>query len=64
MGTYLGRRAGPGKRRLGIWTAVIEEAGGRRWRLFEVGRRDGATLRRLLARLPLAERYCTDPYPV
>ena len=28
------------------------------------GRRNGATLRRLLARLPAAERYCTDPYPV
>ena len=28
------------------------------------GSRNGATLRRLLARLPAAERYCTDPYPV
>ena len=64
MGTYQGRRVGPGQRRLWIGTAVIEEAAGRRWRLFAVGRRNGATLRRLLARLPLAERYCTDPYPV
>ena len=32
--------------------------------MFEVGSRNGATLRRLLARLPAAERYCTDPYPV
>ena len=43
---------------------MIAEAAGRRWRLFEVGRRNGAPGRRLLARLPLAERYCTDPYPV
>ncbi len=64
MWTYLGRRIGPGRRWLWIWTAVVEEADGRRWRLFEVGRRNGATLRRLLARLPAAERYCTDPYPV
>ena len=64
MWTYLGRRVGPGQRRLWIWTAVIEEADGWRWRLFEVGRRNRATLRRLLARLPLAERYCTAPYPV
>ena len=64
MWTYLGRRIGPGRCWLGIWTAVVEEADGRRWRLFEVGSRNGATLRRLLARLPAAERYCTDPYPV
>ena len=44
--------------------AMIEEAAGRRWRLFAVGRRNGATLRRLLAPLPLAERCCADPYPV
>ena len=42
----------------------MEESDGRRWRLFEVGRRNGATLRRLLARLPAAEKYCTAPYPV
>ena len=64
MWTYLGRRIGPGRRWLWIWTAVVEEADGRRWRLFEVGSRNGATLRRLLARLPAAEKYCTDPYPV
>ena len=64
MWTYLGRRIGPGRRWLWIWTAVVEEADGRRWRLFEVGSRNGATLRRLLARLPAAGKYCTDPYPV
>ena len=63
LGTYLGRRIGPG-RRLWIWMAVVEEAEGRRWRLFAGGQRNGATLRRLLARLPAAEKYCTDPYPV
>ena len=55
---------GPGRRRLWIWTAVVEEVDGRPWRLFEVGRRNGATLRRFLARLPAAGKYCTDPYPV
>lgn len=63
LGIYLGRRIEPGWRWLGLGSAVVAEADGRHWLLFEVGRRNEATLRRL-ARLPAVERYCTDPYPV
>ena len=64
MWTYLGIRRGERRRDLWIWTAVVEERDGVRWRMYEVGGRDLSAFSRLLDRLPGADRYETDAYPV
>ena len=64
MWTYLGMRRGERRRDLWIWTAVVEERDGVRWRMYEVGGRDLSAFSRLLDRLPGADRYETDAYPV
>ena len=45
-----------------IWTAVVEDASGNRWKRFEVGDRSEGTLMRLLGRLPDAAYYSSDGY--
>ena len=40
MWTYLGVRRGARRQDLWIWTAVVEEVDGLRWRMYEVGGRD------------------------
>ena len=45
-----------------VWTAMVEESDGRVWFDFEVGDRDLPTFRRLLRRLPPAEKYRSDGY--
>lgn len=62
MWTYVGIRRGKRRRSVWIWTAVVEEADGSRWRDFEVGDRGAATLMRLYRRLPDAELYMSDSY--
>ncbi len=64
MWTYLGIRRGERSQDLWIWTAVVEERDGVRWRMYEVGGRDLSAFSRLLDRLPGADRYETDAYPV
>ena len=64
MWTYLGIRRGKGRKDLWIWTAVVEERDGVRWRMYEVGGKDLSAFSRLLDRLPGADRYETDAYPV
>ena len=43
---------------------MVEERDGVRWRMYEVGGRDVSAFSRLLDRLPGADRYETDAYPV
>ena len=43
---------------------MVEERDGVRWRMYEVGGRDLSAFSRLLDRLPGADRYETDAYPV
>ena len=62
MWTYLGVRRGKKRRSVWIWTAVVDEWDGSRRADFEVGRRDMATFRRLLRRLPKASLYRSDHY--
>ena len=64
MWTYLGIRRGERRQDLWIWTAVVEERDGVRWRMYEVGGRDLSAFSRLLDRLPGADMYETDAYPV
>ena len=64
MWTYLGIRGGKGRKDLWMWTAVVEERDGVRWRMHEVGSRDVSAFSRLLDRLPSADRYEIDAYPV
>ena len=64
MWTYLGIRRGARRQDLWIWTAVVEERDGVRWRMYEVGGREAAAFSRLLDRLPGADRYETDAYGV
>ena len=64
MWTYLGVRRGERRQDLWIWTAVVEERDGVRWRMYEVGDRDLSAFSRLLDRLPGADRYETDAYGV
>lgn len=64
MWTYVGARRGEKRRDAWIWTAVVEEADGRRWGCFEVGDRSEETFSRLLERLPEASRYRSDDYVV
>ncbi len=64
MWTYLGVRRGERRKDLWIWTAVVEERDGIRWRMYEVGDRDLSAFSRLLDRLPDADRYETDAYGV
>ena len=64
MWTYLGIRRGERRQDLWIWTAVVEERDGVRWRMYEVGDRDVSAFSRLLDRLPGADRYETDAYGV
>ena len=64
MWTYLGIRRGERRQDLWIWTAVVEERDGLRWRMYEVGGRDESAFSRLLDRLPGADRYETDAYGV
>ena len=42
----------------------MEEQDGVRWQIYEVGGRDESAFSRLLDRLPSADRYKTDAYPV
>ena len=58
------RRKDQGRREAWIWTAVVEEPDGRRWVDFEVGDRSETTFLRLYDRLPEAEGYRSDHYPV
>ncbi len=64
MGTYVGARRRGKRREVWIWTAVIEEADGRRWVDFEAGGRSEATFLRLYERLPEAELYRSGHYGV
>lgn len=64
MWTYVGARRGEKRREAWIWTAVVEEADGRRWGCFEAGDRSEETFSRLLERLPEASRYRSDDYVV
>ncbi len=64
MWTYLGVRRGERRKDLWIWTAVVEERDGVRWRMYEVGGRDVSAFSRLLDRLPGADKYEADAYPV
>ena len=64
MWSYVGARRGEERREAWIWTAVVEEADGRRWGCFEVGDRSEETFSRLLERLPEALRYRSDGYAV
>ena len=64
MWTYLGIRRGERRQDLWIWTAVVEEPDGVRWRMYEVGGRVLSAFSRLLDRLPGTDRYETDAYPV
>ena len=64
MWTYLGVRRGERRQDLWIWTAVVAELDGLRWRMFEVGSRDESAFSRLLDRLLGADRYETDAYGV
>ncbi len=57
MWTYLWGRRGERRKDLWIWTAVVEERDGVRWRMYEVGDRDLSAFSRLLDRLPGADRY-------
>ena len=43
---------------------MVEERDGVRWRMYEVGGRDLSAFSRLLYRLPDADMYETDAYPV
>ena len=60
----MGVRRGKGRKDLWIWTAVVKERDGVRWRMYEVGDRDLSAFSRLLDRLPGTDRYETDAYPV
>ena len=60
MWTYVGSRRRGKRRSRWIWTAVVEEADGRRWSDFEVGSRGERTFLRLYGRLPEAELYRSD----
>ena len=62
MWTYVGARRGEKRREVWIWTAVVEEADGRRWGCFEVGDRSEETFSRLLMQLPEAGRYRSVDY--
>ena len=62
MWTCLGIRRGERRKDLWIWTAVVEERDGIRWRMYEVGGKDASAFSRLLDRLPGAYRYETDAY--
>ena len=64
MWPYVGVQHGEKRRECWVWTAVVEEAGGRRWVDFQVGDRSEATFFRLYERLPESERYRTDAYRV
>ncbi len=64
MWAYLGVRRGERRKDLWIWTAVVKEPNGVRWRMYEVGRKGESALSRLLGRLPGADRYETGAYPV
>ncbi len=64
MWTYLDVRRGERRKDLWIWTAVVEERDGIRWRMYEVGDRDLSAFSRLLDRLPGSDRYETDAYGV
>ena len=43
---------------------MVEEPDGVRWRMYEVGGRDESAFSRLLDRLPGADKYEMDAYPV
>ena len=64
MWTYVGARRLGKRRECWVWTAVVEEADGRRWVDFVVGDRSESTFLRLYERLPEAEKYRTDAYQV
>ena len=64
MWSYVGARHGEKRREAWIWTAVVEEADGRRWSCFEVGDRSEETFSKLLSQLPEARRYRSDDYVV
>ena len=65
MWTYVKvRRKDKGRRDVWIWTAVVAEADGSRWRDFEVGDRSETPFLRLYERLPEAELYRSDAYQV
>lgn len=64
MWTYQGSRRRGLRHSVWVWTAVVEEANGRRWADFEVGDRDYETFIRLYRRLPEAQRYRSDQYHV
>ena len=55
---------GPGRKIVWIWTAVIEWFDGSQSFDFVIGDRQKQTFHKLMARLPLAETYHTDEYPV
>ena len=64
MWSYVGARRRGLRREVWTWTAVVEEADGRRWVDLEVGDRSQETFSRLLERLPEAECYRSDRYVV
>ena len=64
MWSYVGARRPGLRQERWIWTAIVEEADGRRWVDFEVGDRGEATFLRLYDRLPEAEKHVSDGYRV
>ena len=64
MWTYHRALRGPGRKIVWIWTAVIEWLDGSRSFDFVIGDHKKETFQKLMARLPLAETYHTDAYPV
>ena len=64
MWTYVGARRGEKRQEAWIWTAVVEEADGKRWGCFQVGDRSEETFSRLLGQLPEAGKYRSDEYVV
>ena len=60
MWTYQKARRQGKRPELWVWTAVIEEADGRRWADFAVGSRGVETFLRWYARLPEAKLYRSD----
>ena len=64
MWSYVGARLRGKRREVWVWTAVVVVADGTRWVDLEVGDRSEETFTRLLERLPEAECYRSDRYPV
>ena len=63
MWTYWEIRRGERRKDPWIWTAVVGDGNGVRWRMYDAGGRDVWVFSRLLDRLAGAARYEIDAYP-